>query len=145
MKEKIEIGIVNDKESLKKIFKIREEVFQKEQKINKKLDFDGNDSGATQILISYKNEPVGCARIRFIDDKAKLERIALVKKHRGKGLGNLLLDYLIFCCKSKNVKEIYFDAQSYLENFYKKFGFVSEDEPFDEVGIKHIKMIMKIK
>jgi len=145
MKEKIEIGIINDKEDLKKIFKIREEVFQKEQNINKKLDFDGNDLEVTQILLNYNNEPIGCARIRFIDNKAKLERIALLKIYRGIGLGNLLLDYLIFYCKSKNVKEIYFDAQFYLENFCKKFGFVSDGKPFDEVGIKHIKMVMKLK
>ena len=145
MKEKIEIGIVNDEENLKKIFKIREEVFQKEQDIDKNLDFDGNDSKAIQILMKYNNEQIGCARIRFINSKAKLERIALIKKYRGSGLGKVLVDYLVFYCKSKEVKEIYFDAQYYLENFYKKCGFISEGKPFDEVGIKHIKMVMKLK
>jgi len=143
--EDIRLEEVNDKESLAKVFDIRRKVFQIEQGIKEELDFDGQDKNAKQILLIYKGTPIGCARIRLIDNKAKLERIAVLSDFRGKGFGKILMNYLIAYSKNHNVDEIYFDAQQYLESFYGALGFKREGDPFEEVGIQHIKMKMKIK
>ena len=90
----------------------------------------------------YKNEPIGCARIRLIGKKAKLERIALLKKYRGKGFGKNIVNYLIKYCKKKNIKGIYMNSQYYLMNYYKKFGFKTRGKTFMEAGIKHIEMYL---
>jgi len=39
-------------------------------------------------------------------------------------LGKALMDYLIKYCKLRKAKGITLDAQYYLKDYYKKFGFV---------------------
>ena len=140
----LKIKIIKTKKELKSAFNIRNIVFGKEQKIPRKIDFDGLDNKTKQILVLYNNKPIGTARIRFIQNRAKLERIALLKKYRGRGLGEKLMNFLIDYCKKKEIKEIYFHAQCYLKDFYKKFGFKIRGKSFIEAGkIKHIEMYLK--
>jgi len=77
----IKIRLIKNKKELKEIFNIRNIVFGKEEKIPREIDFDGLDNKAKQVIILYKNKPIGCARIRFIKNKAKLERIAVLKEY----------------------------------------------------------------
>jgi predicted GNAT family N-acyltransferase len=140
----LKIKLIENKVELKQAFEIRNTVFGKEQKIPRELDFDGKDKEAKHALIFYNNKPIGCARIRFIGGKAKLERIAIIKKYRGKGFGNALVSYLINYCKRRKAKEIYFDSQYHARDFYTKIGFKIKGKPFAEAGIKHIGMYLKI-
>jgi predicted GNAT family N-acyltransferase len=139
----LKIRLARNKKELKQAFEIRNIVFGGEQKIPREIDFDGKDKEAKHALVFYNNLPIGCARIRFIDKKAKLERIAIIKKHRGKGFGNALVSYLISYCKRIKAKEIYFDSQYHARDFYTKIGFKTRGKPFSEAGIKHIEMYLK--
>ncbi len=137
--------VKNDKD-LKLIFKIRKIVFLKEQKITPRLEFDKFDKlgkNVEHIIASYENKPVGCARIRFLGNKAKLERIAILKGFRSRGFGKSLLIFMINYSKHKTAKLIIMDAQYYAVGFYKKLGFKSNGKPYMEAGIKHIDMHMK--
>lgn len=139
------IRLIKNKKELKQIFRIRDIVFGKEQKIPRTLDFDDFDSIAKQIIVLYRGKPVGCARIRFVNGKGKLERIAILKKYRNKGFGKALTIYMINLCENKKVKEIYFHSQYYVRKFYKRLGFKERGKPFMEAGVKHIEMYMKVK
>ena len=141
--KKVKIRLVKNKKELGQVYKIREIVFIKEQKVPKKIEFDEFEKSAKHFIVIYKNKPVGCARVRFIDKKAKLERIALLKKYRGKGIGKIVINYLIKYCKNKNAKEIFMNAQYYIRYYYNKLGFKEIGKPFMEAGIKHIKMYLK--
>lgn len=140
--EKIKIRLVKNKKELENIFKIREIVFIKEQKVAENIEKDKFDRTAKHFILLYKNKPVGCARIRFVDRKAKLERIAVLKSSRGKGFGKMIVNYMVNYCKNKNVKEIVMNSQYYLKDYYKKFGFKPRGKTFMEAGIKHIEMYM---
>ena len=136
----IKIKIAKSKKELEQIYKILEIVFIKGQKVPRNIELDKHDKTAKHLIAAYKEKPIGCARIRFVDGNAKLERIAVLKKYRGKGFGKIIVDYLIKYCKSKKINEIFMNAQHYLKDYYKKFGFMPIGKPFMEAGIKHIKM-----
>lgn len=143
--QNLQIRPAENKAELKDVFEIRKKVFQKEQGISKEQDFDGLDEEADQIIAFFKGKPVGCCRIRFIDNKAKWERLAVIKKYRRRGIGKEITKYVIQYCKNRDVKELCFHAQHYLEDFYKKMNFKTRGEPFQEVGIKHIEMYKTLK
>jgi len=141
----IEVRPVKNKKELQQLFFIRKEVFVNEQKVDPSVEFDGLDDKAEHIAALLDNNIVGCARVRYMDNKAKLERIALLKEYRGNGFGGKILKFLISYCRDKGVTEIYLHSQIAVKGFYRRFGFIEKGEPFLEAGIPHIEMYMKLK
>jgi len=139
----LEIKLVKNKEELDQVIEIRKNVFVKEQKVPLDLELDGLDSEAEHVIVYLGNEPIGCARIRK-NKYAKLERIAIIKKYRGKGFGKRLTEFLVDYCKQKNFDEIRLHSQTYIRDFYKKCGFKIRGKPFFEAGIEHVEMYVKI-
>ena len=76
----LKVRLIKNKKELGKVLKMREIVFIKEQNVPKDVEKDKLDKVAKHVIVLYKNKPIGCARIRFIGKKAKLERIAILKK-----------------------------------------------------------------
>ena len=136
----IKIALAQNKKDLESVFNIRKIVFIKEQKVLPEIERDEFDRISKHFLLFYKNHPAGCARIRFIGGKAKLERIAVLKKYRGEGFGKIIVAYLVKYCKKRKMKLIFMNAQYYLRDYYAKLGFAPTGKVFSEAGIKHIKM-----
>jgi predicted GNAT family N-acyltransferase len=141
----LKIRLMQNKKDLEHILKIREIVFIKGQKVPKHRERDNLDSSAKQVLVLYKNNPVGCARIRFIGRKAKLESIALLKRYRGRGFGIFMMGYLINYCRKKKIKEIVLHSQCYIQDFYNNCGFKPRGKVFMDAGIRHIEMYLQPK
>lgn len=139
-----EIRLIRNKKELDEVFNIRNKVFGEEQKIDRAVDFDRLDNNAKHTIVFYGNKVIGCARIRLIKNRVKLERIAILKEYRGKGFGVELMRYLVSYAKKKKAKEIYFHSQYYIKDFYKKCGFKIRGKPFPEAGVKHIEMYLKL-
>ena len=140
MNNKLTIREIKDQSELKDIFNIRREVFVKEQNIQEDIAIDNEDNKSIHILVLLGKKPIGCARIRIINQSAKLERIAILKEYRGMGYGKDLVDFLVKFCLSKGITNVYMNAQYYLKDFYSGIGFKEEGQAFNEAGIKHIKM-----
>lgn len=136
----IDIHIAKNEHEKALCYKIRYEVFTKGQGIAHELDDDGLNPESEHAIMYKDNEVVGCARIRYVQDYMKLERIAVLEKVRGQGLGKKLMEFLIKYSKTKNIKGIMMSAQQYLEKFYKEFGFITQGKPYIEVGVPHVKM-----
>lgn len=141
----IDIHITKNREEIKEIMKIREEVFIKEQNVPHEDEVDGLGNSSEHVILYYNNKPSGTARIRKVNGKIKLERIAILSQVRGKGLGEKLVKFLVEYSKEKNVKEVYMHAQYYLVNFYAKFGFKQRGDTFYDAGIKHIEMYLELE
>jgi len=139
----LQVKKVNTKETLNQVFSIRKKVFIDEQKVPIEIEMDEFDRTSEHFIAYLNKKPIGCARIRY-NDFAKLERIAILKEHRNKGYGTQLTEYLIQYCKNKKIRKIVIHSQMYILDFYKRFGFKPVSEPFDEAGIKHIKMILEL-
>ncbi len=137
----IDIHIAKDEAEKKLCYQIRHEVFVRGQNISAGLDTDGLDDEAEHAIVYKDGKPVGCARIRYAENKMKLERIAVLEKMRGQGLGQELMKFLINYAESQDkVKGIVMSSQQYLEKYYQRFGFQAIGESYKEVGIPHIKM-----
>ncbi|MGK7905250.1 MAG: GNAT family N-acetyltransferase [Hormoscilla sp.] len=120
---------------------IRTKVFQEEQGVDPKLEFDGLDETAEQLLAYLDNQPVGTARIRYLDGQtAKIERLAVLPPARGRGIGKQLMTQAIAVAAAKDVKQVVVNAQEYVKGLYLQLGFVPEGGIFDEAGIPHVKM-----
>ncbi|MBU0527043.1 MAG: GNAT family N-acetyltransferase [Candidatus Micrarchaeota archaeon] len=138
--ETLVVKIARSKKDLQEVMRIRITVFVNEQKVPKHLEMDGLDGAAKHVIAIYGNTPVGCARIRFTRKKAKLERLAILKKFRGKGFGKLIMFYMVDYCKRQKSSEIIIHAQYYLKEFYENLDFKIRGQAFMEAGIKHIEM-----
>lgn len=132
----------SDTENMQICYQIRDEIFIKEQGIDKSLEFDGLDANAVHTLIRFDEKVVGTARWQDFNKEIKIERFGILSSYRGKALGTILIKYLIEDLKPSK-KLIFLHAQEHAISFFKKNGFESEGEPFLEAGIKHCKMVYK--
>jgi len=140
----LEIHIAKNQTEIDEALKIRKEVFIKGQNVPLDRERDGLDNSSEHAILYHNNKPTGTARIRYYDNKMKLERIAILDEARGKGLGIKLMEFLVQYGKQKNVKEINMHAQYYLLNFYSKFGFKQRGDIFYDANMKHIEMFLDL-
>ena len=129
---------VADKEKHALAVQIRTKVFVEEQNVDIDLEIE-NEEESIHFLLYYRRRPVATARYRTTDKGVKLERFAMLKEYRGKGLGNDLLRFVLNEARKKG-KHIYLNSQARVTGYYEKFGFKRKGEPFYEAGIKHFLM-----
>jgi len=126
-------------------FEVRRQVFVHEQGIPEELVSDGHDGEALHVVVKDGKQVIGSARVQFLaDNQAKLERMAVLKRYRRKGIGREMLLFLDTVWKDKQVRQVIIHAQLEVVPFYKLCGFDELGLPFQEAGIKHIKMRKQI-
>ena len=83
---------------------------------------------------------------RPIEGAWTLGRVAVREEARGTGLGRALLSEAIEWVKENTeARQLVISAQSYLkDSYYGAAGFVQVGEPYLEVGIEHVEMILKL-
>tara|TARA_B100001109_G_C18861663_1_gene474314 strand:- start:3489 stop:3944 length:456 start_codon:yes stop_codon:yes gene_type:complete len=132
-----------DKMAFEQARKIRELVFVMEQEVDEREEFDNFEKESTHYLLMADNQAVGTARWRFIGDKIKLERFAVLKEFRGKQMGDALLQKVIADVLPFQ-KPVYLHAQLKAIPFYSRRGFEKVGELFLECDIEHFKMELKV-
>ena len=133
-------------QQLPEIQAIRRSVFQVEQRVEPVLDFDGYDVISEQIIAYLDDQPVGTARVRYLDHKtAKIERLAVLSTARGKGIGKKIMEKAIEVVAENNIQEVVIHAQEYIKGLHQQLGFEQEGERFEEAGIPHVKMRKKLR
>jgi|TARA_B110000438_G_scaffold23545_1_gene21594 predicted GNAT family N-acyltransferase len=139
----IDVKIVKSPSEKELVLTIRKDVFIRGLNIPEHLEIDENEDVATYVLAYIKNNPVGTARWRKTEKGIKLERFAVLDKYRSNGIGAKITKFIL-----NNLKEtqpIYLFAQESAIKFYEKLGFKSIGNLFEEVGIKHQKMIYDLE
>ena len=139
----INVKIVKSPSEKELVLTIRKAVFIRGLNIPEHLEIDENENVATYVLAYMKNNPVGTARWRKTKKGVKLERFAVLDKYRSNGIGAKMTKFIL-----NNLKEaqpIYLYAQESAIKFYEKLGFKSIGNLFEEVGIKHQKMIYDLE
>ena len=118
-----------------KIFRIGQNVPYEEDEIYEE------EIESKSYLITINEKPIGVIRYRHTEEGYKIERFGILEEYRGKGYGYQSFKFFVEMIAGKyNPCKIYFHAQTYIKNLYKKIGFTEEGEEFLEAGIKHIKM-----
>lgn len=135
------ISNISDKNTLNEAFKIRKKVFVEEQEVDEREEYEFEEE-SNHFIAVVNGLYVGTARWRKTDKGIKLERFAILKEYRSKGVGSALVEAVI-----KNIPSeftyLYLHAQLTAMGLYAKFGFVEEGPMFEEAGIKHYKMVLK--
>jgi len=130
---------------LQEAFEVRRQVFVREQGISENLVFDEHDREALHMVVKDGERVIGSARVQFLaDNQAKLERMAILRRYRRKGIGKEMLLFLDAVWKDKKVQQVIIHAQLEVVPFYKLCGFDKFGLPFREAGIKHIKMCKQV-
>lgn len=130
------------REDLRKVYSIRLRVFVREQGVPREIELDRDDHLASHFLAAIGGKFVGTARLVMKQGQAKIGRMAVLKRYRGRGVGKELLKRAVVLAKRKGVKEIFLHAQVPVVPFYEKRGFHCVGGVFLEAGIRHRKMVI---
>jgi phage replication-related protein YjqB (UPF0714/DUF867 family)/predicted GNAT family N-acyltransferase len=124
-------------DDLLKAFAIRAIVFMEEQSVAFSDEFDGAEEEAVHILGEIGGEPVAAGRLRFLDGWGKLERIAVRRRYRGRGLSHRLIDFMLGEAARRGYRRCRRHAQVHLIDLYRRHGFTPSGDTFYEAGIAH--------
>jgi len=138
---KLSYKLVAGDRELEGAFEIRRQVFVEEQGISEDLVFDGHDGEALHMVVKDGQRVIGTARVLFLaDNQAKLERMAVLRPFRHKGIGKGIVSFLNEELRDRQLEQVVLHAQYGVVAFYKSCGFEELGMPFWEAGIKHMKM-----
>ncbi len=124
---------------------IRETVFVREQGVTLELEWDGQDPSCWHALAwSEQGEPIGTGRLYQEGQQARLGRMAVLKEHRGRGVGRALLSTLLDLARARGMTKVYLAAQVPAMGFYERQGFQVTGELFEDAGIPHRAMTLAL-
>jgi len=124
----IGVMIARNFEDLNRVVAMRSAVYIGEQECPYEEEFDGNDLSATHLLVYSGDEPVGCLRVRFFAEFAKIERLVIRKEFRKTRAAFHLVRAAFKLCQKKGYRRVYGHSQVRLVNFWSRFGYrVMED------------------
>ena len=120
---------------------IRKTVFIEEQQVPVELEIDGLDDEALHYLVSQQQTPCATARVRLTPKGAKVERMAVLKTHRQKGIGLQLLQFIMHDLQARALADqMLLSAQTHAIGFYEKLGFSVCSDEYQDAGIPHVDM-----
>jgi len=120
--DEVSITVVRSIEEFMRVVSVRSATFIAEQDCPYDEEFDGNDFSASHLLSYVGKEPVGCLRIRYFADFAKLERLAVRHEFRSRHIGTRLMKAGVEFCRMKGYRRIYGRAQKDLLDYYVNMG-----------------------
>ena len=125
---------------------LRTEVFVEEQEIPQELEWDEHDAKALHALVLNKlGQPVATGRLLQPQPKlAQIGRMAVSKALRGGNLGRMVIEALVDAARQRGDHQVILHAQCSAEGFYRRLGFKAHGEVFQDAGIDHIEMTMKL-
>jgi len=141
--------LVKNEDVLSACLHIREEVFVKEKGVPREMETDADDrldGMPDHFLIQEENGTmIGTLRVRPLSETAiKIQRFCFLREYRGKGYGSAVIQALADYYRGHGVQTISADAKYTARLFYEKCGFAAVSDVFEEAGIPHIQMQMKL-
>lgn len=142
---------VRNLEDLRLALVIRTKVFVQEMGIPQEQEYDENDKwpipeNITHYLVTVGTQPLATCRLNKGVVNMKIERMAVEKFARSRGIGRALLQYVEQVPVVRNSKGVlYCYAMKDKELFYLNSGWITEagHGELQEVGIPHVAMIRR--
>jgi predicted GNAT family N-acyltransferase len=130
-----------DEAELQSAMDLRVRVFVGEQGVDADEELDELDPVSLQMVAVDEQGVIATCRLREIDDAGwKLERMAVDRRLRGRGVGGRLLAGAEREAIHRGASEMVLHAQRRAEPFYAGHGYVAEGDTFMEAEIKHVRM-----
>ena len=126
-------------------YAIRYEVFVLEQNVPLELERDELDATAIHLLATDNGTPVGAARIVVKGDTGKIGRVCVLHELRDNGIGSALMrEALAILRDTPGITRAALGAQIDALGFYEKLGFTAYGDVFDDAGIDHRMMELRL-
>ena len=125
---------------------LRTEVFVEEQGVSQALEWDEDDARSVHaVLRNRMGLPVATGRLLpAVEGVSKIGRMAVKRKLRGLKLGDHVLTGLLNAARQRGDREVVLHAQCTAENFYQRQGFIRRGDVFQEAGMDHVEMAIKL-
>lgn len=121
---------------------LRRVVFTDEQGVSEADEIDDLDGECLHLLAWDGSVPVGTARIRLLDNVAKIGRVCVISSYRGTGLGAALIrKTLDIARKNEGITQAKLGAQTHALGFYAALGFTPIGPIYEDAGIDHRDMV----
>ncbi len=146
--EKYDIIMADTRQLLEQCRKIRYDVFVCEKKVDPSIEQDEQDilgGACSHFLIECNGVSVGAFRCMSEESSVKLQRLCVLKQHRGKGAGAAALKYIERHYSEMGMREIYLDSKCESSEFYIKLGYIAASESFIEAGVPHVRMSKELR
>ncbi|MBV9190762.1 MAG: GNAT family N-acetyltransferase [Betaproteobacteria bacterium] len=126
--------------------RIRFTVFVDEQKVPPELEMDEHDATSVHALAFWGNASSGKAvgTGRLLPD-GHIGRMAVLKEWRGRGVGQAMLRALIDAGRQRGDPDLVLNSQVHALAFYAAEGFKAEGPVYEEAGIPHQVMRLKLR
>ncbi len=109
--------------------------------------WEHNDEKSWHFVAAESDRVIGCVVLVRLDERAsktQLIQMAVDKDFQGRGIGRMLVEHLIEFASENKVREIQIHAREDVTAFYERLGFKIVGKPFEEVGIRHRHMLMRL-
>jgi predicted GNAT family N-acyltransferase len=134
------IVIVSTPQQYEDALSVRMAVFVVEQQIPREEEIDGYEDAAIHAVGYEGGVPIAAGRLVLMDGYGKVGRMSVLKEHRGRGIGALVLTALEREAASRGLPEARLSAQLTARGFYERAGYTAYGDVYDDVGIPHIDM-----
>jgi len=151
-----DVRVVRTDDAYEDAVAVRMAVFVDEQGVPEELELDDHEESAVHF-VAYEptdhghdgpghrhdepGEPIGAARLREPDEGVgKVERVAVLASHRGRGVGSELMDVAESVATARGYDRIVLHAQTTATGFYERLGYEAVGDTFQEDGIEHVEM-----
>jgi YbgC/YbaW family acyl-CoA thioester hydrolase len=126
--------------------RVRTAVFVEEQGIAREDEWDASDATCLHaVAYNRLGQPVATGRLLAGGPGVgKIGRMAVHRVLRGTGVGREVLQALTSSARHRGDHTLRLSAQRTAEGFYRRLGYQPVGEVYDEVGIPHIDMEMRL-
>ena len=88
--------------------------------------------------IAFPTSPVSA-------DAVLLMTARVMSEFSGGGLGRMLMEKALILCRERfPLRPVALGAQVPLVPFYERFGFAAASEPYDDFGVAHVEMVLRL-
>ncbi len=127
-------------DELGQAMELRREVFVVEQQVDEAEEFDGREGECVHVVAVDGGRVIGCCRLLPAGEVVKLGRMVVASGRRREGVAEALLAESDVQAAALGASQITLSAQTYVTSLYGKAGYEVTSEPYDEVGIEHVRM-----
>lgn len=138
------IKIAETNKEIDQAYHVRMTVFVEEQKVPPEEELDEHDKTCFHFIGFEDVDPIAASRLRFVDNYGKLERICVLKKHRGKSHGTQIINKMEEVITNKGYSKSKLNAQTHAINFYQDLGYEIVSGEFMDAGIPHVTMVKNL-
>lgn len=138
------IKVATSKQEVHDAFHIRTIVFVKEQNVSLEEEMDSFDDTAIHFIGYLMDHPMAASRLRWVENYGKLERLCVLKKHRGKSFGTKMIQVMENKILKNGYHKSQLNAQTHAIKFYEQLGYKVISGKFLDAGIPHVTMTKQL-